>query len=209
MNYVYDVLLNFDSEIYDHYEWNLNDNIYHIKKIPLFKVEDKIINDIKNYNIKVKEELLNKIKNKTEIYLNRGAKPIEYACIICSEEKVIAIKLESTGKITKYSKMLISEEIETIESEDLIPFTNISYTKGNKKSTPPLKTKQELKKTEYLKNKIKSSTEEQLKYIYYELHNEEYHLNNIREELEKEIKNMWNENTNKMYEFFMLMKSAK
>lgn len=209
MNYIYDVLINFDSMIYDHFEWNINDNIYHIKKVPLFKVDEKTINDIKNYNIVVSEDFLNKIKNKTEIYLNRGSKQIEYACILCNGEKVLAVKIDSNGKITKYSKMLISEEIEAIETAELINLTNISYTKGNKKSQLPLKTKQELKKTEYLKEKLKNSSEEQLKYIYYELYNEEIKSDNIREKLEKEIKNTWNENTTKMYEFFMLMKSIK
>lgn len=209
MNYIYDVLINFDSMIYDHFEWNINDNIYHIKKVPLFKVDEKTINDIKNYNIVVSEEFLNKIKNKTEIYLNRGSKQIEYACILCNGEKVLAVKIDSNGKITRYSKMLISEEIEAIETAELINLTNISYTKGNKKSQLPLKTKQELKKTEYLKEKLKNSSEEQLKYIYYELYNEEIKSDNIREKLEKEIKNTWNENTTKMYEFFMLMKSMK
>jgi len=209
MNYIYDVLINFDSMIYDHFEWNINDNIYHIKKVPLFKVDEKTINDIKNYNIVVSEDFLNKIKNKTEIYLNRGSKQIEYACILCNGEKVLAVKIDSNGKITRYSKMLISEEIEAIETAELINFTNISYTKGNKKSQLPLKTKQELKKTEYLKEKLKNSSEEQLKYIYYELYNEELKSDDIREKLEKEIKNTWNENTTKMYEFFMLMKSIK
>jgi len=195
--------------IYDHFEWNINDNIYHIKKVPLFKVDEKTINDIKNYNIVVSEDFLNKIKNKTEIYLNRGSKQIEYACILCNGEKVLAVKIDSNGKITRYSKMLISEEIEAIETAELINFTNISYTKGNKKSQLPLKTKQELKKTEYLKEKLKNSSEEQLKYIYYELYNEELKSDDIREKLEKEIKNTWNENTTKMYEFFMLMKSIK
>lgn len=209
MNYIYDVLINFDSMIYDHFEWNINDNIYHIKKVPLFKVDEKTINDIKNYNIVVSEDFLNKIKNKTEIYLNRGSKQIEYACILCNGEKVLAVKIDSNGKITRYSKMLISEEIEAIETAELINFTNISYTKGNKKSQLLLKTKQELKKTEYLKEKLKNSSEEQLKYIYYELYNEELKSDDIREKLEKEIKNTWNENTTKMYEFFMLMKSIK
>ena len=195
MNYIYDVLLNFDSNIYDHYEWNLNDNIYHIKKIPIFKVEENIIEDVVNYNLKLKEDFLNKIKNKTEIYLNRVSKPIEYACILCNNEKVIAIKIDNKGKINKYSKMLISEELETIENEEIIPYTK-------------LKTKQEIKKTEYLKTKIKNSSKEQLEYLYYELYNEKDSNNNAKNRLENELKE-WNDNTNKMYEFFTLIANTK
>ena len=204
MNYIYDVLLNFDSNIYDHYEWNLNDNIYHIKKIPIFKVEENIIEDVVNYNLKLKEDFLSKIKNKTEIYLNRVSKPIEYACILCNNEKVIAIKIDNKGKINKYSKMLISEELETIENEEIIPYTKLEYEKEKKKTKQELKTKQEIKKTEYLKTKIKNSSKEQLEYLYYELYNEKTSNNNAKSRLENELKE-WNDNTNKMYEFFTLI----
>lgn len=204
MNYIYDVLLNFDSNIYDHYEWNLNDNIYHIKKIPIFKVEENIIEDVVNYNLKLKEDFLNKIKNKTEIYLNRVSKPIEYACILCNNEKVIAIKIDNKGKINKYSKMLISEELETIENEEIIPYTKLEYEKEKKKTKQELKTKQEIKKTEYLKTKIKNSSKEQLEYLYYELYNEKNSNNTAKSRLENELKE-WNDNTNKMYEFFSLI----
>ena len=208
MNYIYDVLLNFDSNIYDHYEWNLNDNIYHIKKIPIFKVEENIIEDVVNYNLKLKEDFLNKIKNKTEIYLNRVSKPIEYACILCNNEKVIAIKIDNKGKINKYSKMLISEELETIENEEIIPYTKQEYEKEKKKTKQELKTKQEIKKTEYLKTKIKNSSKEQLEYLYYELYNEKNSNNNAKSRLENELKE-WNDNTNKMYEFFTLIANTK
>ena len=208
MNYIYDVLLNFDSNIYDHYEWNLNDNIYHIKKIPIFKVDENIIEDVVNYNLKLKEDFLNKIKNKTEIYLNRVSKPIEYACILCNNEKVIAIKIDNKGKINKYSKMLISEELETIENEEIIPYTKLEYEKEKKKIKQELKTKQEIKKTEYLKTKIKNSSKEQLEYLYYELYNEKNSNNNAKSRLENELKE-WNDNTNKMYEFFTLIANTK
>ena len=183
--------------------------IYHIKKIPLFKVNEKTITDIKNYDVKIKEDFLSKIKNKTEIYLNRSTKQLEYACILCNDDKVLALKIDNYGKIIKYSKLLISEEMETIEASELINETEIIYVKNTKKHAVPLKTKQELKKTEYLKQKLKNSTEEQLKYIYYEIYNKEYDLYNVRETLEREIKNTWNETANKMYEFFILMKNTK
>lgn len=208
MNYIYDILLNFDSMIYDHYEWNLNDNIYHIKKIPLFKVNETTISDVFNYNIIIKDEFLSKIKNKTELYLNKGTKQIEYACILCNEEKVIAIKLDNKGKITKYSKMLISEELETIENEEIIPYTNIEYIKEKKKIKQELKTKLEIKKTEYLKNKLKTSSKEQLEYLYYELYNKKPYNIEIKNELEKELKT-WNEKTNKMYEFYNIITITK
>ena len=34
MNYIYDILLNFKNKLYDFYDWNINDDITHIRKIP-------------------------------------------------------------------------------------------------------------------------------------------------------------------------------
>lgn len=208
MNYIYDVLLNYDSVIYDHYEWDLNDNIYHIKKIPLFKVKSRVIDDIYNYNIIIGQDFISKIRNKTEIYLNRASKPIEYACIFCNEERVIAIKLDSKGRICRYSKMLISEELETIENEEMIPYTDIDYVKDKKKNRRELKTKLELKKTEYLKSKLKSSSKEELEYLYYELYNEKPKDVDVKMMLEKELKE-WTDRSSKMFEFFTLIASMK
>lgn len=208
MNYIYDILLNFDSKVYDHYEWNLNDNIYHIKKIPLFKVKENMINDVINYNIMINQDFLGKIRNKTEIYLNRSAKQIEYACILCCNEKVIALKLDNKGKIIKYSKMLISEELETIENQEIMPYTSIEYVKGKEKNKLELKTKEEIKKTEFLKTKLKNSSKEQLEYLYYELYNKKPNNIEIKDKLELELET-WNEKTNKMYEFYNLIKTVK
>ena len=33
MNYIYDIYLNLNKNLYDFYEWNKSDNIIHIKKI--------------------------------------------------------------------------------------------------------------------------------------------------------------------------------
>ena len=41
MNYIYDILLNFQNEYYDFFEWNTNDQITHIKKIPIIKVSNE------------------------------------------------------------------------------------------------------------------------------------------------------------------------
>jgi len=48
MNYIYDVVLNFQKEYYDFYDWNKNDNIYHMRKIPILKINSKQLLDIKH-----------------------------------------------------------------------------------------------------------------------------------------------------------------
>ena len=104
--------------------------------------------------------------------------------------------------------MLISEELDAIDNEEIISCSIINYEKESKKNGLELKTKNEIKKTEYLKSKIKNSTKEQLDYLYYELYNEKDLNNNARNKLENEL-NDWNDNTNKMYEFYMLIANTK
>ena len=41
MNYYYDIVLNLNEELYEFYEWEENDSIDFIKKIPLFRVSTK------------------------------------------------------------------------------------------------------------------------------------------------------------------------
>ena len=82
MNYIYDVLVNFnDKEIYEFFEWEKDDNIEHIRRIPIFKVSPKNFIDFKTKKIKVEEEFLNKIKNKTEIFCNKTINYIEYCTV--------------------------------------------------------------------------------------------------------------------------------
>ena len=49
MNYIYDVVLNLQKEYYDFYEWNQNDNIFHMRKIPIIKINKKQLLEIKTH----------------------------------------------------------------------------------------------------------------------------------------------------------------
>ena len=68
MSYIYDILLNFNTKYYDFFEWNKNDEITHIKKIPIFKTTSEDFLKIKLNTVKFSENLLNLIENKTEIF---------------------------------------------------------------------------------------------------------------------------------------------
>ena len=46
MNYYYDLVLNFNETAFMFYEWNENDVIELIKKIPLFSVNNKVLKDL-------------------------------------------------------------------------------------------------------------------------------------------------------------------
>ena len=64
MNYIYDILINFNENLYDFYDWNLNDQIDHIRKIPVFKTDSEFLYNLKKNDIILNKDFLNKIYNK-------------------------------------------------------------------------------------------------------------------------------------------------
>ena len=68
MNYVFDVCLNFSRELFDFYEWNNEDEVLYFLKIPVFKIEEELIDDFIKNDIKVENVFLKKIYNKSQIY---------------------------------------------------------------------------------------------------------------------------------------------
>ena len=46
MNYIYDILLNFNKYLIEYFEWKDTDDIKYVKKIMLFKIDQKTIKDI-------------------------------------------------------------------------------------------------------------------------------------------------------------------
>lgn len=62
MNYIYDILLNFHNMLYDFYDWNLNDNIINVRKVPLFKISSNQLKEIKENVVKFDYNFLKKFK---------------------------------------------------------------------------------------------------------------------------------------------------
>jgi len=169
MNYIYDLLLNFNEKIYDFYDWNKTDKIIHIKKIPIFKISSSKMNIIKNNKISFEDSFLEKIYRKTEEFMNRKNKYIDYACLFTDGLEVIGININK--KIT-YSKLLIDEEAEVINMSLHMNEKNIEIKTIGKKEKELFKTRKEIEQineTKNIFNKIlKENNDEKLKYLYYE-----------------------------------------
>lgn len=180
MNYIYDILLNFNKELYDFYEWNKNDNIIHLKKIPMFKIDSRKLKDIRENNVIFSDDFLEKIKNKTEEYSNRKIKILENAFLLTDGLEVIAINVL---KENLYSKLLIDEEIEVLEISNRMKESIIEFNIKNKKEKEIFKTRKELNDEKFvikeLNNIIKNDDIDQLKYIYYECFNKKCDIKEI------------------------------
>jgi len=208
MNFIYDILVNFNDNLYDFYEWNINDNITHIRKIPLFKVKTEILQEIKLYNINISLEFLNKIKNKTEKFTSRDVEKIEYVALFSDDNDVIAVKFSKNGLNYQLSKLLIDEQEDVLDVSLRCELVDIEYKILNKKKESKFKTRLKIEKINYLiksLNKLEKNNEyDKLKYLYFECFDErEDSINNIIKKLKESIHNDKYEDI--MYNFFKLI----
>lgn len=192
MNYVYDILLNFNENFYDFYDWNMRDLIEHMRKIPIFKVKKEVLEDFFHYDIKLDEEFLEKIKDKTEMFWGRKVKNITYAFLLTDSKKVIALKLKDNKLLI--SDLLLDEEEVALEMIPLLNTIEILYEKKSPKQKQSLKTRKEAEMEINLKKSIhylkQEENIERLKYIYYECFNKK---ETKKEKILKDFQNKLND----------------
>ena len=61
MVYIYDILLNFNKNLIEYFEWDDKDSIKYVKKIALFKVNNAVINDLIKKVVVFEDSFLNSI----------------------------------------------------------------------------------------------------------------------------------------------------
>lgn len=165
MNYIYDIFLNLNENLYDFFDWNKNDKIMHIKKVPIFIVSNQTIKDFISNNIIVSEDLLCEIYNTTEIW-NLSEK-LDYCALFSDNTTIVAIQFNKLGKSIKKSFLLVDEELEVLESITRFKTKKIKY-EISQKINQLLKTRKELSEDSFVKNELKSIDNNKLKYIYFE-----------------------------------------
>lgn len=127
MNYIYDILSNFQSCYYDFFEWNKDDEVIRIRKIPIIKVSNEVYQDFKYNKVKVNGELLNYIEHKTEIFKDRGIDTILYSCIFTNGKESMVLKFDNKGYNVYKSAMIIDEEREVLEDIEREKIATINY----------------------------------------------------------------------------------
>ena len=173
MNYVYDVLLNFNKEMYEFYDWNLDDYISHIRKILVFRVDNKTMRDLVNNSIIVDSDFLIKISNRTEMFTKQNVKIINYAALFTNGSFVIGIKFDKNGEIIGRSKLLIDEELDILDSALDMNEYNLKYNLIVDNKNVSFKTRKEILIEKYILKKLNEveNNKEMLKYLYYECFN--------------------------------------
>lgn len=203
MNYIYDIYLNFDQRLYDFYEWNSNDAICHIRKIPVFKVTTEALKEMISYHIEFQD--LDFLTNATEIFIKKGTKKISNTFIVTDGLEIIGIQVKGDGTIL-FSKMLFDEEEDVY---DLLPKLNqhsFSYQIKERRMLQPFQTKKEREKMEYsLRNlSLTSKDSSKIQYLYYECFNKKEsssskRIQSLKEEIMKKGKSL-----DTIYDFFKL-----
>lgn len=209
MNYIYDILLNFNTEIIDFFEWEKNDLITHIKKIPIYKIDIEDFQKILTHNFKVNEEFLCNICLKTEMWNNNKNADDLYFSLFTDSNGVFAAKFDKYGNCTKRSNLYIDEELEVLEICERLSIKKIDF-KIKDKINYNFKTRKELNTEQFLIKKInelkKQNDYNKIRYLYFECFNKnekdiDIALSKIKDLIEKN----YNNKNKELFNFFKLI----
>ena len=159
MEYVYDIILNFQYKYYDFYEWKSDDKIINVKRIPIYKIDSKDYLNIKYNDVSIDKNCLSKVNK---------------MFLVTNGYEVMGILINDKGKVNKKSGLLFEESDDILEDRDLIKKVDIKYTINKKNDTKIVSRSMEEKNNyidKYLANIDKDNDKYFLKYLYYEVFN--------------------------------------
>lgn len=214
MSYVYDIVLNFNNDYYDFYEWKKEDLIYHIKRINLIRVDTKIYNDIFDNIVSFDNEFMLSIFNKCEYYNNRKIDSIPYAFLLTDSYRVMGLILDTSGKTIKYSSLLLDEEEDILDLCSKLNDIKLNYQIIKKRNKNEFHTRNERNIIKYIKrdlyNDYKENNLNKLKYLYYEYFNKQSNdIDLIYHELTNELEKSINQKHYELYDLIKLSYSGK
>ena len=211
MIYTYDILLNWTKgeRLKEFYEWTLEDDLEHIKKMPIIRISESFLKDLLTSKIKIDKSFLSKIKYKTESYFHNEIDVIDYAFIVTTEKKSLALELDDEGNVMYKSSLLIDEEEEILEiGEDLVVM-DIPYEVISKTNNISYLTRKEEEERRFLTKEIKkikqNKEKSKLNYLFKEFFIDDVGtFNDKLNVLEKEISKDYNSFHHKLYNLLKL-----
>lgn len=212
MTYIYDILLNFNNDFFEFYEWEKNDNIIHVKKIPIYKVNTVFLDDLITKKVLIDDPIKFEILNKTELFDNKKNKNIKSACLFTDSYRIVAVLLNDDGLVTKISDLLLEEAVDTIEIAKRCKLVSITYNILGTKKHYDFFTRKEIKIKKYLCKEIKTAYLEKdktkLEYLYFEYFDRiSSEIDKIYEELMYSFKLELTSRHIKLYELIKLANS--
>lgn len=207
MNFIYDIVLNFNKNYYNFFEWNKKDNITSIKKIPLFLVDKDTYEIMKYDNVTVDNNFIEAIKDKTFTFSRVKLGP---SCLITNGKEALGLLFKENGMLIKRSSLLLDEEDEVIDEVIGNDTYKIEIIKHHKLKHENVNRIEKEKKEFLIKYINKEKSDINLKYLYYDyFEKEENNINVIKNNLIKEIKDNWNKKFDNFYETVMMFNKIK
>ncbi len=210
MNYVYDILSNFNQELYDFYDWSKNDNFTHLRKVPSFRVSKEVLVDLMFKKVKIKGNLLKLIKDKTQVFTKEGVDVIEYCFIVSDSVNALGVILDEDGVVYKRSKFLVSEELEINKCLKTSKIYNVEYNLLSSKTHYSNMTRNEEKVTNLILNELEliMDSTDKIDYLYYEWFNTNKGKNKYKK-LVSSIKSSYTSKHEYILELLNLLKIKK
>ncbi len=210
MNYVYDILSNFNQELYDFYDWDKNDNFTHLRKVPSFRVSKEVLVDLMFKKVKIKGNLLKLIKDKTQVFTKEGVDVIEYCFIVSDSVNALGVILDEDGVVYKRSKFLVSEELEINKCLRTSKIYNVEYNLLSSKTHYSNMTRNEEKVTNLILNELEliMDSTDKIDYLYYEWFNTNKGKNKYKK-LVSSIKSSYTSKHEYILELLNLLKIKK
>lgn len=129
MHFYFDLLVNLDETMWEFYEWDKNDNIVLIKKIPILKINENDFKTIYSNNGSIDQNFLEKYQNKTII---KGFKKNSTMLLLTTGKNCLVIEINKKGNIITRSKLMIEDEINCLEKAKIFKEVKIPFKKNNK-----------------------------------------------------------------------------
>ncbi len=208
MYYYYDILLNFgsDNELFSFYEWEKDDAVEFVKKVPLFRVSTETFLDNLKYQVQYEKEVISLIQNKTIVKANANVS--ENLMIISDNKNALALEIGLDGTVIGRSKLLLEDEENLLEILYTMKETHFDYKKIKK-----YKNRNSLRQIEKIKKLIKceldtlyeSKNVSKLKFLYYEWFNKSgKNIDLMYHEMQEKLSKEYNANLKKIYDFIKI-----
>lgn len=211
MNIVYDLLLNFQEEDVEFFEWKEEDELEHVKKIPLVKVSRPTFLEFLEKNVQVDSTFLEEIYGLTEKF---DHEKIDYSCLFTDGFRVIAIEFDKRGKSIFRSSLLLEDETEIVEYAKNDDEYLINYQVLEKLEKRGYFTRYEKKIKKYLEREIISAYNREenskLEYLYLEyFETKEKDTKKIMETLLDSMRESLTKKHLALYEVLLLLNQKK
>ena len=207
MNFIYDIVLNFNKDFYNFFEWNKNDNIINVKKIPIFLIDNDTFTSMKYDNVIVSKDFIDLIRDKTYTYTRSK---LGISCLISNNKEVIAVLFNDNGNLIKRSSLMLDEEEEVLDEIENDSLYIIIIIKRRKVNIENVNRNIKEKKDFLIKYINEEKNDINLKYLYYDyFEKDENNIKIIKNDLIKEIKNNWNKKLNNFYDTVKIFKKIK